>query len=148
MILCVYSEEPQFPATEQQPGALRTQIGAYWVDYLDAEPTPQEVEDLVNPPRRRQREIGDIYDDVASLPVPKQLAIWGDLSGGNPPKWRRGASENKKAIWSVAAIPQTVPAASADARATMIALYVQDNPGYLVNPPFEPSLNIPGDEPE
>jgi hypothetical protein len=35
-----------------------------------------------------------------------------------------------------------------EARVRMIAAGVQDNPRYLVNPAFDPTINVLGDEPE
>ena len=48
-ILVVYSEEPNFPASDQQPDALRIEIGGYWVDYLGDEPTLEQVLALIDP---------------------------------------------------------------------------------------------------
>jgi len=48
-ILVVYSEEPDFPASDQQPDAVRAHIGAYWVDYTDVEPSLSEVMTFLSP---------------------------------------------------------------------------------------------------
>jgi hypothetical protein len=39
----VYSEEPNFPATDNNPDAIRYQINNNWVDALDGKPTANEL---------------------------------------------------------------------------------------------------------
>lgn len=48
-ILCVYEQEPPFPATDQHPEATRYQVGGRWVDALGGEPSPEAVEEAVLP---------------------------------------------------------------------------------------------------
>jgi hypothetical protein len=43
-IRCVYSAEPDFPATAQHPDCLRAAVGAWVVDYLGTVPTLEDVE--------------------------------------------------------------------------------------------------------
>lgn len=50
MIRTIYEQEPNFPASDQHPDAVRYQVGRWWVDVIGAEPTEAEVEALVNPP--------------------------------------------------------------------------------------------------
>ena len=33
------------------------------------------------------------------------------------------------------------------AQSDLVSMFVQDNPSYLVAPPFDPSINVPGDAP-
>ena len=42
-IRCIYSAEPNFPATDQHPDAVRYQVAGVWVDAIDGEPTEAEV---------------------------------------------------------------------------------------------------------
>lgn len=53
-ILVVYSQEPDFPPTDQNPSAKRAYIGAYVVDYLAPAPTEEEVEEYVSPTPAKQ----------------------------------------------------------------------------------------------
>ena len=48
-ILVVYSEEPDFPATDQNPDAVRYQVGNIWVDAIGDEPTQDDVDDVLHP---------------------------------------------------------------------------------------------------
>jgi hypothetical protein len=43
-IRIIHSSEPDSPASDQHPDAVRHQIGAYWVDAIGAAPTLEEVE--------------------------------------------------------------------------------------------------------
>lgn len=50
-IRCIYhAGEPSFPATDQHPDAVRYFIGQYVVDAIGGEPTPAEVDAVVNRP--------------------------------------------------------------------------------------------------
>lgn len=66
MIRVVYATEPKFPAVDQHPDAKRAQIGPYWVDYIGAVPTLQDVQAMLPGPRR-QRGIPAIAADIALL---------------------------------------------------------------------------------
>lgn len=48
MIYCVYGEEPNFPASDQQPDAIRFIVGEYIVD-ASTEPTLEEIETFIYP---------------------------------------------------------------------------------------------------
>jgi hypothetical protein len=55
MIRCVYEvKEPNFPATDNHPQAVRYHFNIsgvdYWVDAVGTPPTLQEVTDFVSPP--------------------------------------------------------------------------------------------------
>lgn len=49
-ILVVYSEEPDFPPTDQQPDAKRSEVGEFWVDYLGPKPSIADIDSFLNPP--------------------------------------------------------------------------------------------------
>ena len=48
-IRCIYTQEPNFPATDQHPDAQRYIIGGLWVDAIGGEPTQTEVDAVLNP---------------------------------------------------------------------------------------------------
>lgn len=50
-IRCVYHDrEPDFPARDQHPDAVRYKVGAVWVDAIGGRPTPAEVDAVLHPP--------------------------------------------------------------------------------------------------
>lgn len=49
-IRVIYTSEPKFPATDQEPTAQRVQIGSLWVDYTGTLPTQADVDAILNPP--------------------------------------------------------------------------------------------------
>lgn len=42
-IRIIYSEEPNFPATDNSPDAVRYEISGMWVDAVEGEPTVDDV---------------------------------------------------------------------------------------------------------
>ncbi len=46
-IRIIYSEEPNFPATDNSPNSVRYQIGNYWIDAEGGEPTQVEIEAFI-----------------------------------------------------------------------------------------------------
>jgi hypothetical protein len=48
-ILVVYDVEPKFPATDQHPSAVRSQVGSQWVDAIGGTPTQAEVNAFLVP---------------------------------------------------------------------------------------------------
>lgn len=49
-ILCIYSEEPKFPATDQHPDAVRYKVGNNWVDATGGMPTQSDIDAILSPP--------------------------------------------------------------------------------------------------
>lgn len=98
---------------------------------------------------RRPRPLYAIYADLSALTNAKKTAIWNDLSSGTPKKYLAGDGPNTAAIgsldWAVSDSGATGAALTA-ARLRIAAAYVQDNPTYLVNPSFDNSILIYGDE--
>lgn len=47
-IRIIYTVEPNFPASDQHPDAVRYKVGDYIVDALDGEPTEKEVQTLLS----------------------------------------------------------------------------------------------------
>jgi hypothetical protein len=52
-IRVVYAKEPNFPATDQHPAAVRYQIGACFVDAVGEAPTQADVDAFLAPPLPR-----------------------------------------------------------------------------------------------
>lgn len=48
-IRCIYTEQPSFPPTENDPAASRVQIGSLWVDYTGAVPDQGAVDAVFAP---------------------------------------------------------------------------------------------------
>ena len=81
----------------------------------------------------------EIHQDCLALSKQQQDEVWNDLNSGTPPKCLATVHGMTPAIF-VAYI-----GTGADAHMRIAALYVQDYPTYLVNPPFDPTINIPGE---
>lgn len=100
---------------------------------------------------RRPRPLYAIYADLNALSNAKKTAVWNDLSSGTPKKYLAGSGDNAAAIgaldWAVTDSGASGAALTA-ARLRIAAAYVQDYPGYLVNPGFDPSIAVSGDEPD
>lgn len=49
-IRCIYHEgPPAWPASDQHPEAKRYQVGDVWVDAIGGEPSPEEIDAVLNP---------------------------------------------------------------------------------------------------
>lgn len=63
MIRCIYTQQPDFPATDQHPDAKRSVVKlgdvTYWVDALGPAPTWQDVARIVAPSQPVPQEISD-----------------------------------------------------------------------------------------
>jgi hypothetical protein len=46
-IRCIYDVEPNFPATDQHPDAVRYFAGGKWVDAIGGEPTQTEIDTIL-----------------------------------------------------------------------------------------------------
>lgn len=105
---------------------------------------------------RKTRRLYDIYTDLnPAAPSPKITAaqlntVWTDLTSGTPPKLSLDVGMNAASIFVMHFLGATVAglttAEKNEAKRRAIAFYCQDNVNYLVNPAFDPSINIPGDE--
>lgn len=99
---------------------------------------------------RKLRPLYAIYNDLVALTTTQQTNAWNDLSSGTPKKYLLDVGPNAAAIgaldWAVTDSGAT-GASLLHARLRVGAMYVQDNPSYLVNPAFDPSINVPGDQP-
>jgi hypothetical protein len=90
---------------------------------------------------RRKRTLLVILTAIKALSSPKQTAVWNDVLSGTPPKWQTMSSD--QAVWVTAALATT----TATQKQVAVAFFVRENVNYLVNPAFDPTINVPGDEP-
>lgn len=100
---------------------------------------------------RRRRTILEIMNDLDALSGAQSLAIWNDLTAGLPPKVATCPGVNAAAIWTMHFVATGIGGLTAteknEGRQRTIAFWVQDDPQYLVNPPFAPEIDVPGDAP-
>lgn len=102
-----------------------------------------------------QRSLLAIYTDLAALTSPQKIAIWTDFTSGSPPRWSRDGDDGQThgthapalAVAAVGAIDMHTSAGftaaeQLSARLRMVAIYLLDNPKYLVNPAFDPTINV------
>lgn len=67
VIRCIYASEPNFPATDQHPDAVRYQVGDLWVDAIGGEPTQEEIDAvLIEPPEVDRLQL--VIDELATKP--------------------------------------------------------------------------------
>ena len=102
---------------------------------------------------RRLRPLWAIRADVQALSAAQWTNVWNDLSAAAPPVPRKYLSDygvNAGPIfvfdWSLYVTGPTAAQQKAG-QISLVAMYCQDRPNYLVNPPFAPLVSIPGDEP-
>lgn len=98
---------------------------------------------------RKLRTLFAIRADLNALTAARKTAVWNDINSGSPPKWALDVGVNAGAIsaieWGATTAGGTV-AVQTEARLRLVAMFCQDNPRYLVNPAFDSSINIAGDE--
>ncbi|RJQ24609.1 hypothetical protein C4577_07510 [Candidatus Parcubacteria bacterium] len=127
---------PNAPANSDYQAAIKE-----YPELVEALATP------IAPTERRARTLLAIYNDLNALSGAQKTAIWNDLTSGNPVKLSTNigpAADGIFLIWRTAV--NTTTAFTADMKLTAATFYTRDNPNYLVNPSFDPSINIPGDE--
>ena len=100
---------------------------------------------------RIPRPLYAIYNDLVALTTTQQANIWADISSGTTPKYLLDAGPNTAALvvldWVVRS-SGAVGASLTAAKFRAVAMYVQDNPTYLVAPTFDATINVAGDMPE
>jgi len=123
--------------------------------------TPQNIQDQGNAIAAswpnvpyQTRFLVPIRNDLNALTLARRQAIYNDLwsipAGQAETKILLDNGPNAPAIWplyelDVIGLLNTTQLDTNRNYAT--CLYVQDEPTYLINPPFDPSLNLPGWEP-
>lgn len=97
----------------------------------------------------RSRLIGDLINALNALTATQKQEIWTDLTSGTPPKVLTDLGGNNAALYVLKWAAGTGMASGdiAQAKLYAAAMYVQDNPAYLINPTFDTSINVPGWEP-
>jgi len=88
----------------------------------------------------RSRLLWDIWQQLNALTTKQQNSITADLQTGSPPKQFVMEQSNTSSAFSSWQV-------SSGASMTSAAFYIQDNPLAYVNPPIDPSINVPGWEP-
>jgi hypothetical protein len=99
--------------------------------------------------RRAPRSLFNIRADLLALTAAQKANVNTDLFGGSPAKWTQDAGANAATLYAIWCSSQVSGLSAADATTLKLAAtacYVQDNPKYLVNPAFDPSINVPGDQ--
>lgn len=100
---------------------------------------------------RRKRTLYAIWQQLNGLTATQQSNIWTDITSGAPPRWALDAGPNAAGIMSLhwSAVNSGATAANLnDARRRLVAMYCQDNVNYLVNPAFDNTINVSGEEPD
>ena len=98
---------------------------------------------------RRKRKPYDIYTQIGALTATQKLNISNDLFGGSPPKFTQDIGDDSPDLLVLWTLQQTGGLSTADknlVKQAAATIYCRDNPKYLVNPSFDTSINIPGDE--
>src|SRR5262249_4417502 len=94
-----------------------------------------------------------IRGDIQALTTTQWNLVWADLSAPATPiprKYLGDYGTNAGPIfvfdWSLYVSGPTAAQQKAG-QISLAAMYSQDNPNYLVHPPFHSTINVPGDEP-
>lgn len=116
-----------------------------------AEATAIEAEWAANLPQppRRPRLFRDVRADLQALSGPQKAAVWAAFTAGSPPLYQTDRGPHGAALALVQFLGETTAFATAEQtefQLRAVALYLLDNPGWLVKPAFDPTINIAGDE--
>jgi hypothetical protein len=128
---------------------------AYWdAAKLGPQPTTAEVmarrDEWLAATRRRKRTLLSILDSLNALTAAQKTAIGNDLFTMPDPKALTDAGPNAVGIFTLYWAVNTGGISPADknlAKLYAAAYWAQDNPKAFVNPPYDPTINVPGDEP-
>lgn len=110
------------------------------------------VQNFVVPPDTRPRLLADIYDALKALTVAQKTNVDANLFesvGGATPLWKTNRGVNAGAMLALWASSQLSTPSNADKtllKLAICAMYVSDNPSYLVHPTFDSSINVSGVE--
>lgn len=127
------------------------------VETLTVEPAPTATQAQINQMNQiastwdmrvyRTSRIYDILTAIQALTTTQKTNISNDLFSGTPLKALLDDGANASAIFCLYYIVQTASMSGADknlAKLYAAAMYCQDNPMYLITPPFDTSINVPG----
>ena len=87
--------------------------------------------------------------DLEALTGTQKSATWTDLTSGSEPKWWFTKNEPELCVihWQITDGPSLTAAQKLDLKLHAVAIYVQDNPSWLVHPAFDSTINVDGTEP-
>jgi len=107
------------------------------------------VIDMHDGRKRKPRVLYAIWQDIGALSGSQKNNIATDLFGGTPPKVSQDTGPNAPVLLTLSDLQKMAALSTADkqsAQRSAISIFTLDNPTYLVHPPFDPSINVPGDE--
>lgn len=122
-----------------------------WQEFLTWNAEQQPPLSLADqaPTLRVPRPLLAIEADILALtPQAKRDAIFADLFGASQ-KWATNLGVNRSAMFLIYLLVKQGGISATNLamfKAGGAALYCQDVPNYLVNPTFNPTINIPGDQ--
>jgi hypothetical protein len=100
---------------------------------------------------KQSRPLWAIYTDIVALSIVSQDRIRADMATDSYAKVRAlRPPQDGPALalhWAVVSLQGATQAEKRDAMMRMASMISQQNPQYLVNPPFDETISIPGDEP-
>lgn len=114
------------------------------------QPPPLDYTTPISPTARKPLPLLTIYNAILALTSTQKTNIWNDLTSGSPVKISQDVGPNAASIfllWRIASNISLPAATITDMKITAATYYVQDNPTYLVNPSFDNTINVPGDQP-
>jgi hypothetical protein len=98
---------------------------------------------------RVPRTLYAIRADLVALSTANKNAVWAALIAGTPPLWATASGPNAAALAAIQLFGASATLSAADvleAKLRAAAMYAQDQPNWLVNPAFAPTVNVPGDQ--
>lgn len=98
---------------------------------------------------RRKRKPYDLYVALGALTGTQRSNIASNLFGGSPPLFTQDSGGDSPDLLVLWVLQQTGGLSTADkntVKQAAAAIYCRDNPTYLVNPAFDSSINVAGDE--
>ena len=102
---------------------------------------------------RQSRPLWAIRGDIQALTTTQWGKVWADLSAASGPvprKYLADTGPNTATVFCYDHIIFVVGGTTAQVKAGQVSLtacYVQDNPAYLIQPPFDQTINLSGLEP-
>lgn len=152
--VCSPKASPDNPTPSTRTWIQRSD-GFVGVDFISP-PTQQQITSITpvvvnfDARMRVSRTLLAIYTDLANLTNTQKNNVWADLASGTPAKYLTDSGSSAGSIacldWAVR-FSGLATAAITDAKLRIAAIYCQDNPNYLVQPAFDNTINVPGDQP-
>jgi len=122
--------------------SMSRELDAMEVQDMDA------VIELHDGRKRKPRSINAVYTDLAALSGAQKGNIWSYLMQpvDGIARWRHA---NREATWNAAAVGTAAPAGSTledHERALTATFWCLEHPDDFVEPEWDPTINVPGDE--